>query len=837
MMESLPISLTVNGRPVRVPRGRLLIHVLADLGIRVPTLCHDDRLTPYGGCRLCVVERTDGSGSLVPACSTRVQEGMVIETDSPGVIESRQQQLQLLLLNHRLECPVCERNSDCRLQDLVHEIGVPEEALPFETEPVPRDESSPVIIRDPAKCVVCGRCVRLCEEVQGVAALGMMGRGIGARVEPFLNQSLDCEYCGQCVNACPVGALVARPYAVDLPVWQRKRITTTCSFCSCGCQVAVESQEGRVLRVTSDPEEEHNRGKLCVKGWLGLDVAASPDRLTTPMVRRKGFLVEASWEEALATAADGLRRASGRGPLMAVGGGRLSCEDGYLLQALTREVLHSPHVDTAPVGGAPALVDGVWKVFDRPRSTAGFDGLRRTDLVLVVGTDPARSHPLVKTELVQAAVQRKVPLVVAHPVSVGLENHAADVLHLAPGSTHDLLCCAAARLLETDERFAARVDMLPGFDLWRRSMADFLSEAAARVTGVDPDRVDTLVRRLASAVRPMVVVGTGLGQPDNEIETGRAAACLTALLGTAAGLLVLGGRSNVQGMVDVGLHPRLLPGHRRWERAGEVEAVTGRSTVRASGWSVAQWVAADAEPASGLLLAGVDPIDLLPRGMDPRRAIDGAGFTVVADAFLTRAAERADVVLPAAILSEREGTTVGADGVRRSLCRALQPPEGARPDTEIFTEIARRMGASLPSGDDLSREMERVVGWDWDRPRPRALTEEPPPRAGSAASGFLLDAAPQLFHSGSVTNRSALLQELSPTVAVRLNPADAKSLGVSRGEVVELSSEHGEILLRARLDPAVRRGTVVAPWVGSRVGASTLFIRGDEALSVKVRKA
>jgi len=220
-MDAIPVSLAVNGRPVRTARHRLLIHLLRELGVRVPTLCHDDRLTPYGGCRLCVVERVDGGGELVPACSTRVQDGMVIETDSPAVIESRQQQLQLLALNHRMECPVCERNSDCRLQDLIYEIGVPNDLLPFEFTPGARDDQSPVINRDPAKCVVCGRCVRLCEEVQGVAALGFVGRGLETRVAPFLDRPLDCEFCGQCVNACPVGALVARPYASLVPTWQR----------------------------------------------------------------------------------------------------------------------------------------------------------------------------------------------------------------------------------------------------------------------------------------------------------------------------------------------------------------------------------------------------------------------------------------------------------------------------------------------------------------------------------------------------------------------------------------------------------------------------------------
>ncbi|MCU0302936.1 MAG: molybdopterin-dependent oxidoreductase [Thermoanaerobaculales bacterium] len=835
-MDAPAVSLSVNGRPVTTPRHRLLLEVLRELGVRVPTLCHDDRLAPYGGCRLCVVERKDGAGGLVPACSTPVQDGMVIETDSPAVVESRQQQLQLLALNHRMDCPVCERGSDCRLQDLIHEIGIPEDTLPFDFAPVPRDETSPVIIRDPSRCVVCGRCVRLCEEVQGVAALGFVGRGLTTRVAPFLDRPLDCEFCGQCVNACPVGALVARPYASTVPAWQRLRVRTTCSFCACGCEISVETHKGRMERVTADPQSPHNRGKLCVRGWLGLDVVHSPERLLRPLVRRGDGLVEADWKEALAVAADGLRRAAGRGPVVAVGGGRLSCEAGYLLQALAREVLRTPHVDCAPVGGAEALVDGVWEVFDRPRSSAGFDDLRAADLVLVLGTDPTRSHPLVKTELVQASIRRSLPVVVALPVAGGLDRHAADTLRLAPGSAHDLLCAVAARLLEKNDGRAGGAEVLPGFEEWRRSIVRFSPESVVRATGVSIAQVDRLVSRLEGACRPVIVLGTGSGVPGDEASEARAAASLVAVLGTGAGLLVLGGRPNVQGLVDVGLHPRLLPGHRRVELAAEVEALTGRGTVAEEGWSVERWVGQPVA-ASGLLLVGFDPIDLMPRGRDPRPALDRAGFTVVVDAFRSRTAERADVVLPAAILAEREGTTVGGDGVRRPLRRALEPPSGASPDTTILVELARRMGASLPSGPELDRELDRVVGWGWGRSRPRRLAPASQPQAAAVATGFVLDAAPQLFHSGSVTMRSTLLQELSPTVALRLHPADARSLGVARGEVVAIASPRGEVLLRARPDRSVRRGTVVVPWAGSRNGASNLFDDAHEALSVKVRKA
>lgn len=356
-------------------------------------------------------------------------------------------------------------------------------------------------------------------------------------------------------------------------------------------------------------------------------------------------------------------------------------------------------------------------------------------------------------------------------------------------------------------------------------------------TGIEAAAVDRLALRLAAARRPVTIMGAGSGVPGDEAAVARAAATLTALLGADAGLMVLGGRSNVQGLVDVGLHPRLLPGHRLVNQAVELEDLTGRATLGREGWTFQEWVTAGSDATSGLLLVGVDPVDLLPRGEDPRQALEGVGFCVVVDAFLTNSAQRADVVLPAAILSEREGTTVGADGVRRPLRKALDPPDGVRSDRVIVTEIARRMGAALPTGDDLTSEIDRVVGWNWGRSQPRRLSPVEPPRVAAAVSGFLLDAAPQLFHSGSVTTRSALLQDLSPTVAVRLNPVDARVLGVARGEVVAVSSEKGEVLLRARLDRTVRQGSVIVPWVGSRDGASTLFEEAGEVLSVKVRKA
>jgi len=238
---------------------------------------------------------------------------------------------------------------------LITEYGSPEDPLPFERVLAPKDLRSRVIVRDPEKCIICGKCVRICDEIQGVAAIGIVHRGLQARVATLLERPLDCEFCGQCVNACPVSALMARPYTSDIPVWQRAASTTTCSYCSCGCQIRVETHEGTPLRVTSEVSSRPNRGKLCAKGWLGWDTLDNPERLETPLHRRDGTLVPVTWDEAFDAVVAAVReaRASNRS-FVGLGSSRLTSEDAYLMQRFVRTVAESPHVDLGPVGGVAA---------------------------------------------------------------------------------------------------------------------------------------------------------------------------------------------------------------------------------------------------------------------------------------------------------------------------------------------------------------------------------------------------------------------------------------------------------------------------------------------------
>jgi formate dehydrogenase alpha subunit len=838
------LTITVNGKETEVPPGEMLLDSLRNLGIVVPTLCHDDRLTPYGGCRLCVVARRDGRGGLVASCSTPVQRGMVVETDPPEVIESRRRQLQLLVLNHRMECPVCDRRGDCRLQDLVYEYGSPEDQVPFQRQEAPIDRKSPVIVRDNEKCIVCGRCVRICDEVQGVAAIGIIKRGLEARVSTLLDRPLDCEFCGQCVNACPVGALVARPYVSDVPAWQREAVITTCSYCSCGCEVKVETHDGSLRRVTSSVEARPNSGKLCPKGWLGWDVEDHPDRLDAPLLRRDGRLVEVSWSEALDAVAAAMRAArEAKRPVIGLGSSRLTCEDAYLLQRFVRSVIRSPHVEIGPVGGVGALVDGMGGVSGAPHSSATFEDLAAADVVLVLRGDPTRTHPLVKTELIQGVRQRGQTLILAHALSGGLERHADLYLPLEPGTEEVLVHGIAAEVLRRRPRALESCGAVTGFAEWSSGIVDYTPELVSATTGVPVERITRAAELLAGAREVVTVVVTGLGIPGEETSVTRAAAHLTRLLANcegSAGVLVMGEKANVQGALDVGLHPGLLPGHRKAREEAacrEVGEVWGCEPPRGPGWTTKEIFSRAAQGEIDVMyVVGQDPVGGWPQSFEAQKAIVATRFVVVQDAFLTRTARNADAVLPVRILGDRDGTLVGADGVRRSLQR-VGMSRGIPQDGQIFIELARRLGADLPGGEQLEQELVRLLEWPHESAPLVRFEAVTPPIRRPAWSGMLLDVSPQLFHSGSVTRRSRTLQELSPTVAARLSPSDAGELGVRNGDAIRLAVGNREMLLRARLDSTVRRGTVVVPWLsGSGDSASPPVTQIGEPLAVTIRR-
>lgn len=448
--------------------------------------------------------------------------------------------------------------------------------------------------------------------------------------------------------------------------------------------------------------------------------------------------------------------------------------------------------------------------------------------------NPARTHPLVKTDLVQGVRQRGQKLVLAHALSGSLRRHAALNLSLEPAGEEALLHGLSARLLSVQPP-ATEFQDLPGHRSWLKSVSAYTPEVVERLSGVNEATLDSVCRLLGDARKVVTVVVTGLGIPGDEAAVTRAALTLDAQLGAiGGGVLVLGEKANLQGVVDVGLDPAWLPGIRRAADAvarTELAALWGRPVP-----APADAAAGDAGGAELLYLVGQDPVGAWPRGLKGGETVERAKFVVVQDAFLTETARLADVVLPVAILSEREGTVVGADGVRRSVHRVLSPPAALPQDGDLFRELGRRLGVALPQGDELERELQALVGWPLPKRSVTCLLPVDAPATRSRWRGMLLDVSPQLFRSGSTTDYSRLLQQLAPSVALRLSPKDAADLGVRNGDSVRLAVAGRDVLLRARVDPMVRTGTVVAPW-RTRWDAAASLVHDNEPTTADVRRS
>ena len=309
------IRLTIDQKEVQAQEGATILEAAAQAGIRIPTLCYHEKLLPFGACRICVVEVEQMRGRLTPSCSTPVTEGMIVRTSTEQIIMARKTVLELLLIHHPLDCPFCDKGGECQLQDLVYEYGVAHNHFKDKKSAHPIDYVSPLVERNTNRCVLCGMCVRVCDEVVGASELSMVNRGIRTKVTTDFDRPLNCEFCGECENICPVGALTDRLFKFKARAWEVHNVSTICSFCSTGCALQLSVKNGQIVRALGADAGAANQGSLCIKGRFGFGYVMSPERITQPLVRKNEKLVAATWDEALRTVAEGLQgiKAS-RGP-------------------------------------------------------------------------------------------------------------------------------------------------------------------------------------------------------------------------------------------------------------------------------------------------------------------------------------------------------------------------------------------------------------------------------------------------------------------------------------------------------------------------------------------
>ncbi|THK39467.1 NADH-quinone oxidoreductase subunit NuoG [Ensifer sp. MPMI2T] len=839
------VSITIDGQTLEVEAGSTVLSAAERLGIDIPTFCYWKRLPALASCRMCLVE-IEGLRRLQPSCATVVTDGMVVRTNTPLIEETRSSMLDMLLANHPLDCPICDKGGECELQDMVMAYG-PRKSEFRDPKRVFHSKDirlSPVVIMNVNRCIQCQRCVRMCEEVVGAVALGTVEKGMDTAVTGFEGSLASCDQCGNCIEVCPVGALMSFPYRYKARPWDLNETDTICPHCGTGCQLTVGARKGEFMRVRSDWEHGVNRETLCVRGRFGLDFIEGRDRIKRPMIRRDGALTAVSWEEA----GDYLRRRLSAVESKAAGGlasARLPNEVLYQFQKLMRTVFRTNNIDCSSRWSTP--YDALGPLVAGFHSRAPLEEVLGRDCVLVIGGNVTEENPVTEYLLRDAARQRQTGLLMLSARPSRLDADARAVVRVPPGGEAASLATVVAALV------AAGGHALPD-DVSANIGATIVSPA---VSGAQ--------KRLASALEESrsvaVLVSIDLlRSPEARATLQQINNLLKVLhlLGKSPAMQFLFDRANQMGAWDMGVLPAALPG------LSAVPDDAARATLERA-WGAEL----PSEPGAGLdamlelcvdgrmgalYVAGTDPLIAYPDRDFVTRALSAADLLIVQDTFLTETAGLAEVVLPAAGFGEEAGTFTNNEGRLQTVRKFREPVFEARDNLAIFDFVAALRKERLqPSTqgeifDEIARLVPAYQGLTEDglgadgaftkaAPTPAAATFFPAPPAPKATGRLVLVTGNCLFHNGYLSERSEILNTVADDPYVEMSAEDAAELALSDQDQVVVRSAQGELTAKLKLNRRFPSGLVFVPENYRALRLNSLMRRGEYPCPVEVREA
>jgi NADH-quinone oxidoreductase subunit G len=658
------VNVIVDGRTIEAAKGELVIDAAERNGVYIPRFCYHPRMKPVGMCRMCLVEIDTGRGpALQPSCMIECTDGMTVATDTPVAQKAQEGVLEFLLINHPLDCPVCDKGGECPLQDQTLAYGpgesrFVEEKRHFE-KPIP---VSDLVLLDRERCILCDRCTRFAKEVAGDPLIHFMDRGSQTEVNTFPDHPFASYFSGNTVQICPVGALTAAPYRFKARPWDLDQVESTCTSCSVGCRIVVQSSRNRVLRYEGVDNDAVNWGWLCDKGRFDFEAVNSDDRLGEPLVRDEGLLLKAStWSDALRRTVKSIRQGLDRsGPegFAVIGGARLTNEDQYAWVKFTKGLIGSDHIDAQLGDGLPADA-----VLGLPRATID-DACRPGGTVLVLGPDAKEELGILYLRLRHAVLNDGVRLVEMASVATGLTDELARVsLRYRPGYALPVVRALLA------------------------------GDAEDVVGGVTPEAIRAAAAALGDGPLTVIVGRANLAESGRSI-----AAAAAAIHHTRADVRFLSAlrRANVHGALEMGLSPGLLPGRVTLDGGREWYAERWPNVPAARGLDTAGILRAAADgKIDTLVLLGADPLADYPDRYLAEAGLTGARTVIALDQFLTESVKQADVVLPVAGFAEVDGTTTNLEGRVSALARKVTAPGTAQSDWMVAAELAYRLGHDL----------------------------------------------------------------------------------------------------------------------------------------------
>jgi formate dehydrogenase major subunit len=883
------ISFTLDGKALEAAKGETIWQCAARAGVEIPHLCYS-KAPDYradGNCRVCMVE-IEGERVLAASCVRQPTEGMVVNTASARAETARKMVMELLVADQPPRESGHDPNSE--LWHWAAEMGQTESRFPAKRTPAP-DTSHKAMAVNLDACIHCTRCVRACREVQVNDVIGMAGRGAANKIVFDFDDAMgasSCVACGECVQACPTGALM--PAGGAGTIAPDKQVESVCPYCGVGCQLTFNVKDNRIVSVRGR-NGPSNSERLCVKGRFGFDYIHHANRLTTPLIRRDDappkhadmdirpeemmdHFREASWEEALDVAAEGLRRIrdeKGKRALAGFGSAKGSNEEAYLFQKLVRSGFGSNNVDHCTRLCHASSVAALLETIGSGAVTASFNEARNSDVIVVIGAHPTSNHPVAATFFKNAA-KRGAKLIVIDPRGSSLSRHASHFLQFKPGRDVALLN-ALMHVIVAEGLYDAQYVQAhtEGFEQLREHLKQFSPEEMAPICGIEPDVLREVARIYATAEAAMIFWGMGISQHIHGTDNARCLISLALMSGQVgrpgAGLHPLRGQNNVQGASDAGLIPMFYPDYQAVtdpEKQSRFQALWGADLDLERGLTVVEIMdAAHRGEIRGMYIMGENPAMSDPNAHHVREAFAGLDHLVVQEIFLTETAFFADVILPATAWPEKDGTVTNSNRQIQMGRKAVDAPDGAKPDWWIIQELAGRIGLdwNYTHPSDVFAEMKECMksldNITWDRlSRESCVTypcdgEDLPGNDVIFADGFptaskrgkfvpaniiapdelpdtgfpmVLSTGRELehWHTGAMTRRSETLDHLEPEAVASLAPVELERLGIRPGDQIEVATRRGRISLKARADAGIPKGVVFIPFCYAEAAANML---------------
>jgi formate dehydrogenase major subunit len=864
------VSLEIDGIPVTVPAGSSILYAASAMGTRIPKLCATDSLEAFGSCRLCLVE-IEGRRGYPASCTTPVEAGMKVRTQSPKLADLRRGVMELYISDHPLDCLTCPANGHCELQDMAGAVGLREVRYGYDGAnhlDAPKDESNPYFAFDPSKCIVCSRCVRACEEVQGTFALTIDGRGFASQVSPGQMESFmdsECVSCGACVQACPTATLMENSvYQLGQP---DRAVVTTCAYCGVGCSFKAEIKGNQVVRMVPNKDGHANHGHSCVKGRFAFGYTTHSERILKPMLRKSidNPWKEVSWNEAIGYVAAEFKRIQakhGRCSIGAISSSRCTNEETFLVQKLVRTVFGNNNIDTcARVCHSPTGY-GLKTTLGTSAGTQAFDSVEQADVIMVIGANPTDGHPVFASQM-KRRLREGARLIVADPRAIDLLRTPPRIeadyhLQLRPG-TNVALINGLAHVVVTEglanDTFALERCEPEEYRKWKEfvSQAKYSPEQVETITGVPAKHIRGAARLYATGGNAVIYYGLGVTEHSqgSTMVIGMAnLAMATGNLGReGVGVNPLRGQNNVQGSCDMGSFPHELSGYRHISDA----------SVR--GLFEKEWnVTLDPEPGlripnmfdaaldgsfKAMYIQGEDLAQSDPNTQHVEAALRSLECVVIQDLFLNETAKLAHVFLPGSTFLEKDGTFTNTER-RIQLVRKVMPPAAGMADWEITMAIVNAMGYPMhynhPSEimDEIARltptfsgvsfeKLNRLGSIQWPC-NDKAPEGTPTMHVGQFVRGkgkFVITEYvateertsrkyPLLLTTGRILSQYNVGAQTRRTENVlwhqedvlEIHPHDAEQRGIKEDALVSMTSRAGNIVLRARISDRIQPGVV-----------------------------